>query len=65
MRLRNGNYECILCGTVLNLATELEPRVTITTASGQSAMRIISYDGRPIHSCPLLGEKTAQVPSGT
>jgi hypothetical protein len=53
MRLRNGKYECVLCGAQLNIPPLATPLVSIKTTSGSGAMRTIAYEGKDIHSCPL------------
>lgn len=55
MRLRNGHYECRLCGEVLNIATDREPLVMINAASGKPNVRVIVCDGQKIHACPTGG----------
>ena len=53
MRLNNDEYECTLCGLVLDLAKDQRPLVTIAAASGKPNMRTISVDGREIHRCQI------------
>ena len=53
MRLRDGRYECTLCGAILDLPTDREPQVVIKARSGSPNMRAIIYEGTEIHSCPI------------
>jgi hypothetical protein len=53
MRLHDGRYECTLCGAVLEVATDQEPKVVIKATSGSRNMRTIVHEGTEIHSCPI------------
>jgi hypothetical protein len=53
MRLRDGRYECTLCRAVLDIPTDHEPQVVIKTKSGSPRMRVVIYDGKEIHACPI------------
>lgn len=53
MRLRDGHYECTLCGAVLDLPDGVTPLVMLRASSGEPTMRTISVDGREVHSCPV------------
>jgi hypothetical protein len=57
MRLRNGHYECTLCGAVLDLPVGVTPLVMLRASSGEPTMRTISVDGKEVHSC-AVGEPT-------
>ena len=54
MRLIDGRYECTLCGAVLDVPSDPEPRVVIK--GGKPNMRAIYYKGKEIHSCPMGGK---------
>ena len=51
MRLHDGRYECTLCGAVLDVDSETEPKVAIHAASGKPNERVLSIDGNEIHRC--------------
>jgi len=53
MRFKDGRYECVQCGEVLDIPVDSAPLVTIKTSSGSGAVRTISYQGKDVHSCPL------------
>ena len=53
MRLHDGRYECTLCGAVLEIPTDREPKVAIKATSGSRNMRTIIYEGKESHSCPI------------
>jgi hypothetical protein len=53
MRLHDGRYECTLCGAVLEIPTDQEPKVVIKATSGSRNMRTIISEGKEIHSCPI------------
>jgi hypothetical protein len=61
MRLRNGHYECTLCGAVLDLAEGVTPLVMLRASSGEPTMRTISVNGKEVHSCPV-GEASSPGP---
>ena len=58
MRLRDGRYECTLCGAILDLPADREPQVVIKAKSGSPNMRTIIYEGHEIHACPIGGKAT-------
>jgi hypothetical protein len=53
VRLRDGRYECTLCGAVLDIPTDQEPQVVIKAKSGSPRMRVILYNGKESHACPI------------
>jgi hypothetical protein len=53
MRLVDGRYECAQCGTVLEIAREVEPKVVFHAASGQPNIRVITIEGQEIHRCEV------------
>jgi hypothetical protein len=53
MRLENGKYRCVLCQQILSVPAASRPRVIISAASGRPTMRVITYEGREIHRCPV------------
>lgn len=53
MRLHDGRYECVLCGAVLDIPTDVEPAVVIKGAAGRPNLRAIIYKGKEIHACPI------------
>ena len=53
MRLRNGHYECTLCGAVLDVPVGVTPLVMLRASSGEPTMRTISVGGTEVHSCPV------------
>jgi hypothetical protein len=57
MRLRDGRYECTLCGAVLDVPTDQEPQVVIKAKSGSPNFRVIIYKGVEIHACPIGGTR--------
>jgi len=53
LRLRDGRFECTLCGAVLDVPEDKVPLVLITAASGEPNMRTIMVEGEEIHRCPI------------
>jgi hypothetical protein len=53
MRLHDGRYECVLCGAVLEVPTDHEPLVVIKAAGGKPNIRVIVYEGKEVHACPM------------
>jgi hypothetical protein len=46
---RNDNYECTLCGAIVDFPADTKPRVI--SASDAPTMRVLSVDGKEIHRC--------------
>jgi hypothetical protein len=61
MRLRNGHYECTLCGAVLDVPIGVTPLVMLRASSGQPTLRTISVNGSEVHRCPV-GEPASPGP---
>ena len=51
MRLRNGKWECTLCGAELNVPHGRTPTVMLIGASGKRNVRTLNLDGVEIHRC--------------
>jgi hypothetical protein len=54
MRLANGNYECTLCGVVLDVPDEMTAKVEAAETSGPPDAIVI--DGVEIHRCDFAIE---------
>jgi len=54
MRLANGNYECTLCGVVLDVPDEMTAEVEAAEISGP--LDAIVVDGVEIHRCDFPTE---------
>jgi hypothetical protein len=51
MRRVDGRFECVLCGSVLDVRADATPLVTLVARSGEPNMRVISVDGVEVHAC--------------
>ena len=60
MRLHDGRYECVLCGTVLEIPSIPEPLVMIKAASRRPGTRALTLFGMTIHECALDPESHEQ-----
>jgi hypothetical protein len=46
---RSDNYECTLCGAIVDVPADTKPKVT--TASDEPTMRVLRFAGKEIHRC--------------
>jgi hypothetical protein len=53
MRLRDGQYECTLCGQVLDIPPTKDPDKTIVAHGGEPNRRTLTLDGTEIHRCDV------------
>jgi hypothetical protein len=53
VRLKDGHVECALCGEMIDVPLDAEPRIVVKAASGQTNRRTIVSEGRELHSCPV------------
>jgi len=54
MRLANGNYECTVCGVVLDVPDEMTAKVEAAEIAGPPDAIVV--DGIEIHRCDFLTE---------
>ena len=57
MLLLDGSDVCARCGAALDMGAGEEPRVVIFAASGKPNVRVLSIDGREVHSCEFGGTR--------
>ena len=60
LRLRDGRYECSLCGAVLDVPAATEPDIVLKTASGRPTLRAITVAGAEIHACAISTRRKVQ-----
>jgi hypothetical protein len=46
---RSDNYECTLCGALVDVPADTKPKVT--TAQNAPTMRVLKLAGKEIHRC--------------
>ena len=56
MRVRDGTYQCSMCGTTLDVVPNVLPQVTIIAAGGKPNIRILTVDGREVHRCDVSSD---------
>jgi len=53
MRLRDGQWECSLCGKALEVPSDVLPLVVIITATGRRRERALMVHGEEVHRCEV------------
>jgi len=53
LRMRDGIYQCSLCGAMVDVRSNVRPQVTIVAAGGKPNVRILTLDGHEIHRCEM------------
>ena len=53
MRLRDGKYECVHCGAVLEIPAGEGLQVVITAATGKPNVRVLMWNFEEIHRCDV------------
>jgi hypothetical protein len=52
MRLNgDGRYECVLCGTELDIPLTAQPQVMLEARSGYQNIRVLTLNGTEVHRC--------------
>jgi hypothetical protein len=53
VRLRDGKYECVHCGAVLEIPAGEGLHVVITAATGKPNVRVLMWNFEEIHRCDV------------
>jgi hypothetical protein len=57
MRLRDGHYECTLCGAVLDITIDVQPITMVKVTGSAPAVRVILVEGVEVHCCPIKPDR--------
>ncbi len=53
MKLRDGHFECSVCGAVIDVPLDATPMMILANHSGKPIERLIWVGGKEIHRCIL------------
>ena len=63
MQVRDGRYECALCGAVLDVpASNDPPQTAIHSATSKATVRVLTVNNVEVHRCELGGDPNAGRP---